>query len=396
MQIKTIAFLSIARSNFSGGQKNIFRLLLRIDRNKFNPILICQAESELTKKVRNIGICVIILPFPTALDVYEKKLLNLHSNNLFSTLVALQKYHVSIARIFKEISPHVIWCENLRMFLSAYAAGKRWKAIVIWNNWSETEGGVFWFLNRLALLLADVVNLEYYGQGPKLFGKLNNINFLKRKLITLYSGVTDFEKSYGFDIRNELNLSSKDILIIMASNIVPEKGQIDLLQTMEILVKEYSNLHLLLAGESLENHPYSLDYYLELQRYTIKNKLVPYIHFLGWRTDIRDILQVIDIYVSTSYSEGMPDAVREAMNASKPVIASNVGGTSELVCDGKTGFLFRPGDVQSLVIHIRKLIDNPELRFSMGKDNKRIITEKFATDIYVRNFENMVSSLFGS
>jgi len=140
-------------------------------------------------------------------------------------------------------------------------------------------------------------------------------------------------------------------------------------------------------------HPDSMVYDSSLKQYTNEKKLSRNVHFLGWRPDIRDCLQDIDIYVSTSYSESFPDAVREAMQVGKPVIVTNVGGTFELVKVGKSGFLFEPGDVYSLVGYLDQLIHDPKLRGSMGTEGKRIIEENFSTKVYVRNFENMALAL---
>ena len=127
-----------------------------------------------------------------------------------------------------------------------------------------------------------------------------------------------------------------------------------------------------------------------MRELTDKYNLSDKVHFIGWRSDIPDILQTIDIYVSTSYNEGMPDAVREAMAVGKPVVVTDVGGTFELVKHGKSGFLFSPGDIDSLVKYLKKLINNPQLRVFMGREGKRIIEQKFSTEEYARNFEKMI------
>ena len=155
-------------------------------------------------------------------------------------------------------------------------------------------------------------------------------------------------------------------------------------------MKTNSNIHLLLAGKPLDTHPESIDYDSRLKKFTNQKKLSHNIHFLGWRTDIRDIFQSVDIYVSGSYSESFPDAVREAMLFGKPVVVTNVGGTFELVKVGVSGFLFKPGDIESLVQHINQLIQNPKLRESMGKEGRLIIEKHFSTKVYAENFENMI------
>ena len=118
-----------------------------------------------------------------------------------------------------------------------------------------------------------------------------------------------------------------------------------------------------------------------------------FVHFIGWRSDLRDIFEKSDIYVSTSYTESFPVAVREAMYASLPVVVTDVGGTSELVDINENGYLFKPGDLQTLTDYLRILIGNSSLRKTMGLKGKRIINARFSTEIYVREFENMLKQL---
>lgn len=375
---------------FFGAAKNIFRLFLHIDSKIFETILIGQTENELTARVRELGNKVFIIPFPPALNVYNKKLLNLNMVEFFRTLGGVWKYNLLLIKFFRKTKPQIIWADNVRTFFSVYAASKYSGCKVIWNIWSEPKGKIAWLFHRLGLLLADVVNLEYNSQGQKLFGDLANCKFFKRKLVPLYTGVSDFESTIGSNIREELNLSSTDILIIMASIISPLKGQIDLVKAMHVLIKTNPNIHLILAGGPLLTHSDSTTYNSSLKQYTNENKLFHNVHFLGWRSDTRDLMQASDIYVSTSYSESFPDAVREAMLVGMPIIVTNVGGTAELVKVGKNGFLFEPGNVNSLIGYLGQLIPDHKLRASMGSEGKCIIAENFSTKIYAQHFEDMV------
>ena len=242
-------------------------------------------------------------------------------------------------------------------------------------------------------MLSDCINLEYKKQGKKLFGNLVKFPFISKKIIPLYTGVSDFEKKTGKNIRNELSLSHNDILIIMASNIVSGKGQIDLIKSMEILLRESSRIHLLVAGTAVLSSNDSVNYFESLKHVALQNNLNKHVHFIGWRSDIRDILALSDIYVSTSYSESFPDAVREAMLESLPVVVTDVGGTCELVDEGCNGFLFQPGEIEVLTEHLKKIINNSDLRKDMGKNSLQIIKERFSTKVYAENFEVMVENL---
>ncbi|HZC80055.1 MAG TPA: glycosyltransferase, partial [Ktedonobacterales bacterium] len=86
----------------------------------------------------------------------------------------------------------------------------------------------------------------------------------------------------------------------------------------------------------------------------------------GGREDVASLLPAFDIFVSTSNTEGMPNAVMEAMAAGLPVVATRVGGTEEVVEEGRTGFLVEPGDLGALVDRTRRLIAEERLRADMG------------------------------
>ena len=387
-----VLFFHIMKSNFSGAQQNIYRLLRRIDRDKIEPVLVGQVECELTRRVRTDGIETVIIPFPPALDLYDRALLKPSVRQAFRVLRALWTYNVALIHEFRAKQPDVVWCDNIRTFFTTYVACRVARTTMIWNIWSEPAGTVAWFLHRVAFFLADRVNLEYVDQGPKIFGRLASGGAYKKKVVPLYTGVTDFERSIGTDIRRELGLTPEDVLLIMASNIVPGKGQVDLLAAMEVLVGEFSHLHLLIAGAPVDSHAESMRYYEALCEFASRSLVAANVHLLGWRSDIRDILEASDVYVSTSYSESFPDTVREAMAVSMPVVVTDVGGTSELVRVGESGYLFQPGDVASLIGYLRELVRAPALRSGMGMKGKQIIEEGFSTATYVKNFEDMVLS----
>lgn len=91
-------------------------------------------------------------------------------------------------------------------------------------------------------------------------------------------------------------------------------------------------------------------------------------------------LQRMDIYVSTSYQEGMPNGVLEAMACGLPVVATDADGTPELVEDGVTGYLCRMGDLETLAAGCHRLIEQPVLRQCMGKAGRQRVQQYFHPD----------------
>jgi glycosyltransferase involved in cell wall biosynthesis len=91
-------------------------------------------------------------------------------------------------------------------------------------------------------------------------------------------------------------------------------------------------------------------------------------------------LQRMDIYVSTSYQEGMPNGVLEAMASALPVVATDADGTPELVVDGQTGFLCHMGDLDALVDRCQRLMADAPLRQRLGQAGRRRVQQLFAPE----------------
>lgn len=104
------------------------------------------------------------------------------------------------------------------------------------------------------------------------------------------------------------------------------------------------------------------------------------VNFLGARSDVPELLAKAHIFVLVSKREGLPLCILEAMRAGLPVIASDVGGTGELVDDGETGFLVSRGDVETLKNSLIRLINNSGLREQMGKKGREKFMRRFTLE----------------
>lgn len=82
------------------------------------------------------------------------------------------------------------------------------------------------------------------------------------------------------------------------------------------------------------------------------------VKFTGVREDVGRLLGAMDLYVQSSFFEGLPNAVLEAMAAAKPIVATRVGGTAEALDDGRCGLLVAPGDVGGMTAAMRRLMDS--------------------------------------
>ncbi|MFD0737906.1 glycosyltransferase [Lysobacter koreensis] len=101
-------------------------------------------------------------------------------------------------------------------------------------------------------------------------------------------------------------------------------------------------------------------------------------HFLGERSDAPRLMQAADFLVLPSFHEGMPNVVMEAMSVGCPVIASQVGGTPELVEHDATGLLFRSDDSDALAAQLRRLVAEPALRARLGRESAARIRSRYS------------------
>lgn len=115
----------------------------------------------------------------------------------------------------------------------------------------------------------------------------------------------------------------------------------------------------------------------ELIKLSIDLRIDQKVRFLGFRSDIPELMKAADIYAFPSFREGLSVSLMEAMASGLPVICSNIRGNSDLIVEDKGGFLIRPSDYKEISKRIRHLYDSKDLRDSFGSFN-RIQINKFS------------------
>jgi glycosyltransferase involved in cell wall biosynthesis len=130
----------------------------------------------------------------------------------------------------------------------------------------------------------------------------------------------------------------------------------------------------ILVGRDLEQGgAYEAELRARAERLGVDGRVV----FAGYRDDVSALLAGCDVFCLPSRSEGLPLVVLEAMAHGKPVVATAVGGTPELVRDGETGLLVPPGDASALAAALRSLIADPERAARMGAAGRRRVLDEF-------------------
>jgi glycosyltransferase involved in cell wall biosynthesis len=147
------------------------------------------------------------------------------------------------------------------------------------------------------------------------------------------------------------------------------KGQRELIQALA----EVPGTRLVLAGRDLERGgAFADELEREAERMGVRDRVE-----LGFRDDVGELLDELDVVALPSWTEGLPMSVLEAMAHGRPVVATPVGGTPEVVADGETGLLVPPRDPTALAAALRRLVADPDLRRRLGDAGRRRVAERF-------------------
>ncbi len=179
--------------------------------------------------------------------------------------------------------------------------------------------------------------------------------------------------------------------VIFVARLAELKGVSDLLRAVNTLVDAHPQLHLTIVGDGPERQRF--------EKLSKKLGLQKHVTFTGYlsQTEVADRLKRSHTLVLPSYAEGVPVSLMEALASQVPVIATQVGGVSELVEDGTNGFIVRPGDVDQLADRLDQLLSSGRLRQSMGEAGRARTIAEFNNTYESRRlkllFENTIKGL---
>jgi len=177
-------------------------------------------------------------------------------------------------------------------------------------------------------------------------------------------------------VRAELALADSTPLIGSVGLLNPQKGHEHLLRAAGIVRRRIPSARFLVIGASSPAHGrYEAGLRAEVRDLGLGDAL----SFVDPGTRVPELMQALDLFAMTSVSrsEGMPTAILEAMACAKPVVATRVGAVDELVEDGRSGLLVPPASPSAVAGAIARVLEDDELRSSLGARGRALATERF-------------------
>jgi sugar transferase (PEP-CTERM/EpsH1 system associated) len=352
-----------------GGLENlVLELLTRLDKDRFTPALCTlQSAGKLQEVFEKRGIPVHVLEKREGLDV---------------------SLPFRLARLIREKNIDIVHSHNYAPWLYAGGAAKvlndRPLVHTEHSRVPGTQHSALWgerLVSRVTdLTVADCAYVHEF--------LLTTVEVRAHKSRVIYNGIDTDKYHSSVDVaskREELSLTPDVPVAGIVARLVPVKHHVALLEAFKIVVRALPTAQLLIVGDG--------ELRGELEEYVKELGIVPNVRFLGTRFDIPELLRIMDVVTLTSLSEGFSLALLEAMAAEAPVVASDVGGNSEIVVNGKTGFIVPVRDPVKLADALLMLLKDRALARRMGGAGYRRVMEQFDLSKMASEYENVYTKL---
>ena len=363
--LEIIFVVDSLRLQTGGTEGQIIHILKGLDRRRFSPVLCCLYKSEWM--TRNFDFCPVY-------EIGTQRPLRPSSWPKIFRLANFFSHHkVQIIHTFFRDA-------NIAGVVAGRLAGvpiiissRRNKGY--WQNRREIL--VLKFLNRwVTRFMANSEDVRQYTHDAEGV-PLEKVDVIYNGLdFGNYPVVTENARKIS---RKCLDLPEESNAVVMVANLRPVKGIDVLINALPEIARQNHEVIILFVGEGDER--------LKLEKLVERYGLSKNVRFLGTRTDVPFILNACDLGVLSSHSESLSNSIIEYMASGLAVVATDVGGTREMITHGENGFLVPRGDSQALAQAIIKVLKDSELRMKMGHIGREKAKKMFNLEGCVKEHE---------
>ena len=373
---KTIVYIS--QPTYGGVIEYLYMLLKNINKEKYNHILIISEEyKENIERFRPYISEVYYLPMTR--EIKFKPVL---------------KSVLGLRKIIKKIRPDIVYMHSsMAGAVGRIALFFNMKIKTLYNahGWyfnakiSKKKKKIYALIERiLALRTNKIINISKAEYESALQYKIAP----PKKMCIIENGI-DLKKfencnKYRDRTREKYNIKDNEIVIGVVGRLSEAKDPMTTIKAFNEVYKQNKNVRLMYVGAGeLED---------EIMKYAKENNLQHLVTITGWVNDTEKYIPTFDIAILPSKWEGFGLALIEYMACDKPIIASDVGGITNIIEDGKNGLLFSAENYEELAKKIKELIDKKNLQQSIVKQNKKY-RKKYDIQLLLENHEKLFEIL---
>jgi glycosyltransferase involved in cell wall biosynthesis len=365
-------------SGRGGAEEHILTLLRHLDRTRFRPVLACSH-----------GLAAAVAPdVPRDVPVERLELSRpLHIAGALRLLHALRARRIDILHSHQFTSSLFAtpagWVGRVPLVVETPHLRERWRKGPIKGSF---------LVDRLVGRFVDYYIAVSEANGRYL---MEEKGLPRRKVRVILNG-SDLERfrpghPVPDGLRERLGLAPEDPVLVVLARLEPQKGHATLLQAIPAVRSSFPRVRVICAGEG------SLRRDLEAQASAMG--LAGVVRFVGYQARSEDFLALADVVVLPSLFEGLPLVAVEALAAQRPLLATAVDGTPEVVVDGVTGLTVPPGNAGALAAALCRLLGDPALRDRLAREGRRWVAQRFdekrqvraTQDLYVEGLRHRLS-----
>jgi sugar transferase (PEP-CTERM/EpsH1 system associated) len=369
VQADRVVVAQVVRSLDTGGQEVLCaRLVERLDSERYLPLVISlQGGGWLADRLREQGFAVECLGAPEGWN---------------------PRTVTRLAELLRSRDVRVVHCHNRKALMYGGLAtllAPQARLVYTKHGVSHWDGGPTALLGRYLMRraravvavsddIARGVTAGRWADGDVLHTILNGVD------------LQQFTPSpERWRTRAELGLSAGAPVIGTVARLSPEKDQATLLRAFAQVAPSCPEARLLIVGDgALRGSLEALAAELSIQDRTL---------FVGERTDIPRLLGAMDVFCLPSLTEGTSLTLLEAMATALPVVATAVGGTPEVVSDGRTGLLVPPSRPELVAKALGELLRRPELREQMGRTGRSVVAARYSMEAMIGRYTGLYEQI---
>jgi len=372
---KKVLFIHSVKE-YGGGAKYTLDLINNLDKNRFEFSVAIPFKSEIYSFFKSAAVHLIDFSVQSRLDLKNMFSFcrNIKKNNFYLILTgdSISWYTGSIARMFnKELKTIAI------IHISTLGSGKR-----------------FGFVKRKIIFLIDKLWTHFYDRiifsSRYHFELMKSENSKNNKMILVYDWVdVDFieKKISNFDyseIFKKYYFLKKDIINIgMVARFGPGKDYKTVVDAVPHVISKNPDVCFVLVGDGPD--------FVLIKEYINRLNLNNYIYLTGGEFQYYyQLLNFFDIVLYSSYADGIPFTILDTLALKKPLIVSDCNAMREIISDGKTGLLFKPGSAKDLAKKIDVFLKNDRIKKECGKNGYSLVKKKFNKDILISKIQEII------
>lgn len=338
-----------------GGEQQTFNLLMGLKQRNISSHLLCQPDSPMCEKTKEIGIKTFPISMHGEADPLGCLRIRKVINKFKYDILHSHTSHAHTLAFFSSIGTNVNRLVSRRVDFSIFR-----------HSFLKLSGIKYHYMSDF-----------YIAISHKIKDIMVNDGISPSRIFVVPSGINpnrfaDVDKDY---LVAEFNIKNNEQIVINVAHLAGHKGQQYLVRAIPlVLAKIPTARFFIVGGGELMN---------ELKTLAASLGLTKELVFTGFREDVGAFYQIADLFVMSSIQEGLGTAVLDALALGKPVVATKAGGIPEIIENGVTGTLVPPADPQALAEGIIAYLANPEWTRQIGLQGQQKVRKNFSVDIMV-------------